>query len=192
MTVGAFARGAGIELTLLDRSCHHTILVVKYYQTVTVDFRQITFLQKDKSMGFRQQGGDIGCDEVFTDAHTDDQGAAGTADDDRIRIIRVDGGQRIGALQRGDGFLDRGWQAFFLVQLALDHMGDDFGICFRHECVAICQLPTAQLLVVFDDAVVHDATLPRHMCGWALALLGMPCVAQRVWAMPMVAGIGAS
>jgi hypothetical protein len=43
--------------------------------------------------------------------------------------------------------------------------------------------------VVFDDAVVdqRDAGVSSvgEKCGWALCEAGAPCVAQRVWAMPV-------
>ena len=41
----------------------------------------------------------------------------------------------------------------------------------------------AQLTEILDDAVVDDASL-AFAWGCALASVGSPCVAQRVWPMP--------
>ena len=48
--------------------------------------------------------------------------------------------------------------------------------------------------VVFDDAVVDDGDRRPSppTCGWALRSVAGPCVAQRVWLMPMQPGAGCS
>ena len=45
----------------------------------------------------------------------------------------------------------------------------------------------AQLAEILDDAVVDDRDA-AVACGWALSSVGLPCVAQRVWPMPIDAG----
>ena len=82
-------------------------------------------------------------------------------------------------------------------------MGDDLGVGLGDEGVALRLQLVAQLVVVLDDAVVNQAdpahgrqtrrlaalgrarSGPCEKCGWALWTSGAPCVAQRVWAMPV-------
>ena len=59
------------------------------------------------------------------------------------------------------------------------------GVGLGLEHVALGGELLAQLLEVLDDAVVHDGDTRSFMCGWALRSTGLPCVAQRVWPMPM-------
>ncbi len=69
----------------------------------------------------------------------------------------------------------------------VDQVGDDFGVGFRREDVALRLQLGAQRLVVLDDAVVHHRQPAPEKCGWALRSHGAPWVAQRVWAMPVLA-----
>ena len=78
------------------------------------------------------------------------------------------------------------------VEFCGDQVGDDFGIGRRFEVVPVFGQLLLELAKVFDDAVVDDA--PRSpsppTCGWALRSVAGPCVAQRVWPMPMLPGRG--
>ena len=46
--------------------------------------------------------------------------------------------------------------------------------------------PRPQREVVLDDAVVDHRRPAPALCGWAFSSDGRPCVAQRVWPMPIV------
>ena len=69
--------------------------------------------------------------------------------------------------------------------ILLDEVGDDFGIGFGDELVALRGELVLEREVVFDDAVVDDDERPvQSRCGWAFSSVGRPWVAQRVWPMP--------
>ena len=72
--------------------------------------------------------------------------------------------------------------------MAVDQVRDDLGVGLRSRTRSPGAFSArAQLLVVFDDAVMHHRDLvAAEKCGCALAVTGAPCVAQRVWQMPVV------
>ncbi len=78
-------------------------------------------------------------------------------------MIGVHHHQAIGALHLVEGAFDRLQQV--AVVFILNEVGDDFGIRFRRELVAFKPQLFAQLVVIFDDAIVHhhDGTIMAHM-----------------------------
>ncbi len=99
--------------------------------------------------------------------------------------------QRIGAFQFGHGGAHGLEQVAQRLQVEVDAMRDDLGVGLGGEHVARRAQFLAQLLVVLDDAVVHDGE--RHHARYADARCardGTPCVAQRVCAMPVAPASG--
>ena len=99
--------------------------------------------------------------------------------------------ERERAVQPRQHRLDRIRGRCAALDLALDQMRDDFGIGLALNIAALGDQLLAQRLEILDDAVVDQRDSPT-MCGWALSSVGAPCVAQRVWAMPVAPGSGSS
>ena len=76
------------------------------------------------------------------------------------------------------------------VVVLLDQVGDGLGVGLGGEDVTCCAQALAQLAVVLDDPVEHDRQLCGIVAGERVRVLGVtpPCVAQRVWPRPVVAG----
>ena len=104
--------------------------------------------------------------------------------DHAMRLVAAKHGDRVGAAQPLDGLL-HGLEQIAVVQV-VDQMRDHFGVGLAFEDIAGGGQFGAQLVMVFDDAVVHQRDrASREKCGCALCETGAPCVAQRVWAMPV-------
>ena len=69
---------------------------------VSPDLGKVTFFKKNELLGHWQKGEHVRGDEVFTDADTDHQRAAGARDHDPVRVGRIKHGERIGADQAAD------------------------------------------------------------------------------------------
>ncbi len=136
----------------------------------------------------RQQRRGVGGDVVVVLAEADDHRAALARADDAAGLARRDHGDRVRALELGDGQLHRAQQVAVrgAVPVRVHEVGDDLGIGLRRERVALRHQALAQRLEVLDDAVVDDRR-PRRSdrCGCALTGDGAPCVAQRVCEMPV-------
>ena len=78
------------------------------------------------------------------------------------------------------------------LEFILNDVGDDFGVGFRLEDVALGDERVLEREVVLDDAVVHDDERSGAVAvrGWAFSSVGRPWVAQRVWPMPKVPWMG--
>jgi hypothetical protein len=114
-----------------------------------------------------------------------------------VRLVAAEHGDGVGALQARHGAL-HGVEQVALVQVR-HQVRDHLGVGLAGEHVALGLQLGAQLLVVLDDAVVHQRDAPRRVagshvragakCGCALCTAGAPCVAQRVCAMPVPASM---
>ena len=116
----------------------------------------IALFQKDDITGGRKHCRDIRGDEVFTFAQADQERAAHARGDQALGFVAVDDRDGISAFQILDRPPGGGQQvpAFSIVMMY--QMADDLGIGLRFEHVAERAQAFALLLVVFDDAVVHQ------------------------------------
>jgi hypothetical protein len=109
-----------------------------------------------------------------------------------VRLVRAEHGDRVGAVQLRTCAL-HGLEQVAVVE-AVDQVRDDLGVGLAGEAVALGLQRRAQFVVVLDDAVVHERDCGRA-CGAPagpvaevrvrVCTAGAPCVAQRVWAMPV-------
>ena len=121
-------------------------------------------------------GSDVGGDEVLAVAETDHDRTAGAREHDRVRVFLAHDGERVGAVQLAHGRLHRLEEVRLALEVEMDAVRDHFGVGLGGERVAAGDEVGAQLLVVLDDAVVHDrdaiardvrvgVTLARHAVG---------------------------
>ena len=82
--------------------------------------------------------------------------AAGAREHDAVRVLAPHHRERVGAAQLRDRLLHRLEQVVVPVEVIVDAVRDDLGVGVRGELVAGLLELVAQLLVVLDDAVVHD------------------------------------
>ena len=119
-----------------------------------VEHDVIAFFEVNETIGDRQQGRDVGGNEVFPDTDTHHQRAAAATGDKGFRVVDGDNAKRKGALEFVHRFFYRGEQV--VVVMAVNEMRHYLGIGFRAEFVTCLEQALANALVVFDDAVVHD------------------------------------
>ena len=184
-------------------------------QRVGRDHGQLVIGQVDDLVGVAGQGRGVAGHEVLAVAHAHDQRAAAAARRSSRRDNRGTGppGRRClaaaparaarprpaaDALARwcrqiaGSAPCDPcSWlPGRLLIQATGDQVGDDFAVGGRAEHVAFA-LPAAVLSArkFSITPLCTTATPPSPpRCGWALSSVAGPCVAQRVWPMPIVAG----
>jgi hypothetical protein len=112
--------------------------------------------------GVVEDAGNVGGDEVLAFADADDDGRAEAGGDDLVRLGGGEDAEREGAGEAldgaADGYFERdGLAGGFGVFLDLfDEVGDDFGVGFGDELVALRGELVLEREIVFDDAVVDD------------------------------------
>jgi hypothetical protein len=123
---------------------------------VARDFRDVALLQVDKALRHRQQCRCAAGNEVLTDAETDDQRARDPADDDALRVLRVNDQQREGARETGDRLLHCLYEVAALLQVVVNEVRGHLGVGLRYELVALRLQLVLDLPEVLDDPVVYD------------------------------------
>src|SRR5690606_15487310 len=114
----------------------------------------VALLQIDELIGYLQQGQGVGGDKTLFTALAYDQGAAHTCTVQGIGLVLVDNPQCVSTVELGQGGAEGAEQVLFLAVVMGQQVGDYFGVGFRGEAVAQLLELLAQLVVVFDDAVV--------------------------------------
>src|SRR5690606_37753626 len=94
---------------------------------------------------------------------TYDQRAAHTCTVQGIGLVLMDYAQGVGTVEFGQGGAEGAEQVLFLAVVISQKVGDYFGVGFRGEAVAQFLEFFAQLVVVFDDAVVDYGQPLGHM-----------------------------
>jgi len=105
-------------------------------------------------------------------AHAHDQRRALAGTDDALGLVAVKHGNRIGAGEAQQGGLDSGKQV--AVVQVVHQVGDDLGVGLAQEDIALALQFGAQLLVVLDDAVVHQG----HAAGLGVGRIGAGAVGE--------------
>ena len=152
---------------------------------------QVALLQIDDLVGHAGQRHRIAGNEMLAAlAYAQDQRRAGARADQAFGFVLVHHGQRIGAVQLGDGRAE-GVKQVAVVE-AVDQMGDDLGVGLADKHIALGLQAGAQRFVVLDDAVVHQRHARRlARLDFARAEAEMRVgVAHRGFAMGCPAGVG--
>jgi hypothetical protein len=115
----------------------------------------VAFFEVDDLVGDARQRHGIARQEVrlATRAHTQHQRRAGTGAHHAVGFILVHHGNGVSAAQLGNAGLHGGKQVAAVV--VVDVVGNDFGVGLAGKHVTARLQTLAQLLVVFNDAVVH-------------------------------------
>ena len=112
--------------------------------------------------GVVEDAGNVGGDEVLAFADADDDGRAGARGDDLVGLGGGEDAEREGAGEAldgaADGIFERDGRAggFGVVLDLLDEVGDDLGVGFGDELVALRGEFALEVEVILDDAVVDD------------------------------------
>jgi hypothetical protein len=97
-----------------------------------------------------------------------------------VRFVFVEHGNGVRAMQLNDGCFD-GLKQIAVVE-AIHQVGNDLGVGLAQKLVALGLQRGAQLVVVFDDAVVHQrhtAHLIRHIA--CVHTRASTCTVAEVW-----------
>ena len=128
------------------------------------DHREVALLQVDDVAGVREDGGDVGSDEVAMLAETHHQRARVLGDDQHLGKLLGDDGQRVGSSHVAERCAHRLGKLQSLLDLHLDQVGEDLGVGLGAELVPRPRQRLLQLEMIFDDPVVdhrHAAVLVR-------------------------------
>ncbi len=112
--------------------------------------------------GVVEDAGNVGGDEVLAFAYADDDGRAGAGGDDLVGLGGGEDAEREGSGEALDGAADGIFEqdgsarGSGVVLDLLDEVGDDFGVGFGDELVALRGEFALEVEIVFDDAVVDD------------------------------------
>ena len=138
----------------------------------------VAVLKADELLGYGEQGHGVRGDEGLVDADAEDQRVAEAGADQRVRREAVDDRDGVGAGEAMDGRARAADKVAGFFGFAVDQVGDDFGVGLRAKLVAVALELVPQLLVVFDDAVVHHgdavAGTVRMGVGFARLAVGGP------------------
>ncbi len=114
----------------------------------------ITFVQVNDLISGAGQCHGIRCEKIFAFADADNQRRSLSCADDAMWFVAAKHRNRIGAMQALDRLL-HGVEQVARIQ-RVDQMGNHFGIGLAFKCIAGGLQFCAQLVMVFDNAVVHQ------------------------------------
>ena len=154
MAVGAELGGHAGRLHGLHRAPRLAAGGIEHAKARQPDLGHIAFLEVGDAVGGPRERERIRGEEVLVRADADHQRAAGARPDHAVRLALREHGNRIGAGEALGSAAHRiekaaGVQAVHQVR---DHLGVSLGL----EGVALVFQLGAQLIVVFDDAVMHQ------------------------------------
>ena len=91
--------------------------------------------------------------------------------DDGVGLIGIDDRQRKDASEFTDGRTYCLFERLIVLQIFLDQMRNDFGICFRDETMIRLTQSLFELKIVLDDAVMNNDDTPGTVAVWMRVLL---------------------
>ncbi len=148
--------------TVLDLAFGRPAVGVDDPVALQLQVDHVAFFQVDDLVGGAGQRHRVRGEEVFAFADADDQRRALARADHAVRLVAAKHGDRIGAVQALDRLL-HGFEQVAVVHV-VDQVGDHFGVGLAFEHIAGGGQFGAQLVMVFDDAVVHQRdALAREM-----------------------------
>ncbi|MNG91281.1 hypothetical protein D3C79_501880 [compost metagenome] len=156
VTVGTLVRRFRAFVVLHGLALDLVAGLVPDAHLVTANLGDVAFFQVHEAVGDLAQGQLVGGQEVFTQAQADHQRAAAACGEQTIRLSHADQRQTVSTVQALDRSLEGIGQVRDGLEGVLDQVDDNFGIGLRGEHIAEVLELFAQLLVVLDDAVVHD------------------------------------
>ena len=163
VTVSAFVARVVLQVRFDLLAFYLLAFGIEYGHAATGHFRDIPLFQEDKATGNRQERQLVRSDEVFAHAQTDNHRATGTRCQQCGRIAGIHDHRTVRTAQLRDSTQHRITQRAALLQLPVHQVSNHFGVSFRDEGVAARFQFFAQRFVVFDNAVVHDHDVFRHM-----------------------------
>ena len=160
-------------LSFLRRRCGQLALADPAVDAVAVDVDDahrsaanlcdVPLLEEHKAARHGQQRRDVRCNEILLDAEPYDHRTTLSRENQAVRIALAHHRQRVGALEFGHHGAHGVEKIAGGLELMVDAVRDDLRIGLRAEGVAGALQLRTQLLVVFDDAVMHDRQAARHV-----------------------------
>src|SRR5690606_20227547 len=145
---------AGVHLHCVHLALDRLALGVGNPHPRQLQVDDVAVFQVDDLVGGAGQRQGVGRQEVLVLAHAHDQGRALAGADHAVRLVAAEHGDGVGAMQAAHRLL-HGVEQVAVVQV-VDQVGDDFGVGLAFEDIAGGFQLSAQIVVVFDDAVVHQ------------------------------------
>ena len=174
MLVAALFRHDGVPQHVSNLAVDGPALEIAQPHAGRREDRHIAIGQEKHVARVAEDGGHVGCDEVFVVADADDHRRAVARGDDLLRIGARNHGQREYARQFRDGLPYRLFQV--APEVLLDQVGDDLGVGFGAEHVAFRFQLMLERQVVLDDAVVHHHQVALAIAVRVSVLFGGPAM----------------
>ena len=188
VAVGAQLGGTAVRLHGFHLAADGLVLAVLHRVGAQLNIHHIAFFQIHNLIGDPGQGHGIAGQKGFALTHTQDERRARASTHHPVRFVFVKHRQRIRAMQLQHRGLE-GLEHVALVE-AVHQMGNHLGVGLAAEHIALGLQRGAQLVVVFNDAVVHQGHA-AWLAGVTFAMAEMRVrVVHRWCAMRGPAGVG--
>ena len=128
MAIRAEFDGISRQVRLCFWPFHRRSVDARHAHAASCDLRTITVFEIDDAPRHLQQGRSIGCSIIAFIAQPQQQRRAFTSDDHPFRLGFAQNGQRIGALQLGNGGTHSDKKIRRFLEFGSHQMRDDFGI----------------------------------------------------------------
>ena len=151
---------AGVNFTLNKLTRDRTDAV-----RIQSNFNHITFFKVHHFARFRQQSRSVRSQIVATFAHTNQQRRAVTCANDVLWLIGTHDGDRVQTFESFGRLINGFVQVQALNAMLMNQMGHDLSVCVRCEHIACRSQFNADFIMVFNDAIVHQA----HADAFAVA-----------------------
>ena len=188
VAVGAQVGGTAVGVHGFHLAADGLVLAVLHRVDAQLNVHHIAFFQIHNFVGDPGQGHGIAGQKGFALTHTQDERRARASTHHPVRFVFVKHRQRIRAMQLQHRGLE-GLEHVALVE-AVHQMGNHLGVGLAAEHIALGLQRGAQLVVVFNDAVVHQGHA-AWLAGVTFAMAEMRVrVVHRRCAMRGPAGVG--
>ena len=158
--IAALFCGGHIPVDRLDFLLDNVAELVHDNDLIRTNDSDLVVIEDDEAAGTADDSGDVGGNHVLTLADADNERIVAAGRNDFLRVVHGHNAERVGAAQTLYGREDGLRQILLLAGVKIiNKVRDGLGIGLRFELVAMRLKAGAQLLVVFDDAVVHNGDL---------------------------------
>ena len=161
MGVAALFRRRRIPIHMIGRGRAPAAQRVVHPRALPPQHGDFLILQDNHIPGVGQDGGNIRGQIHFALAHADHQRPAQTHAINGVRLVFADHRQGVAALHAAHGLL-HGLEHIALIQ-AVQQVRHHLGIRLADKLAALLQQMTAQLHVIFNDAVMHHRQRALHI-----------------------------
>ena len=185
MPIAALGRGDRVPFDLPRRASDRRAVEVHQPHCAGGDLGQLAILQHQRAARVLENRGNIRRDEVLALAEAEHQRRRGLGGDQLAGLGFRQHDDRERTADSQDRLAHRLGQTEPAFELLLDQMRDQFGVGFGAAACGRATSSSARSSTKFSTMPLWMTATGPALCGCAFSSDGRPCVAHRVWPIPI-------